>query len=59
MNKARISVLAGIIAFSLNVAADEHGMHGSVDDSLIEEQREALAENTEGRGSGRSRCATR
>jgi hypothetical protein len=52
MNKARISLLAGAIALSLNAIADEHGMHGSVDDSVIETQRQALAVNTEGMGFG-------
>jgi hypothetical protein len=52
MNKVTISLFAGAIGLSLNAFADDHGMHGSVADSVIENQRQALAANTEGMGFG-------
>jgi len=52
MSKTTTGLLAAALLSPLHALADEHGHGGHVGDDLIAQQRQALAENTEGAGFG-------
>lgn len=52
MKTGRIALLATAVALPFSLQADDHGMHGKVDDATVAAQREALAQNTSGMGFG-------